>query len=567
MAIINLGRVGYVHKGAYDPTITYEKYDVVLYNHGSYLYIGESASSGKEPTDTSYWQAMLDPEEMNDAVEAAVGVITELATRIDSLTTPFEERGAAVACYPLPNYQLQVYSDIEPIQNGSGDPSPDNIRPIVPRSSVTVHSTGKNLFHAGDVTVKDSVVSIDFNPPLQPGTYTVSALVNSDSETATGAMITVPYDNGEPGMVMSFGFGDSRNANMITLAHSVSKIDFYNNIGVNEAGVTTNWMDVQIEIGSKMTEYEPYTSYALKAVEFNTPVYAGCIHLNTGDLLTGRFNYREVDGNWTESFFLNNNPGKPDTSYYVYNLTENECIAIDNCAIMSHYRNHPTLSFNDDNGVYNVFRYYNHNGLTRLAIRPDLSKYPTAADFKAYLMAQKEAGTPVQFAYETVKPDIKESNIAEGQVIIASSGVNVLRSDSGETTVKGRLAPAYQDSVQNERISAVEEAVVNGGGSGGSSGASGEDGGFYVPSVSGSGVLSWEATKEDMPSVASANIKGPQGEKGADGKTPVKGTDYFTAADIADMVSQVKSSLGYTSETWTFKMADGSTITKKVALT
>ena len=36
---------------------------------------------------------------------------------------------------------------------------------------------------------------------------------------------------------------------------------------------------------------------------------------------------------------------------------------------------------------------------------------------------------------------------------------------------------------------------------------------------------------------------GPQGPAGSNGKTPVKGTDYFTAADKADMVNQVKAAL------------------------
>ena len=46
------------------------------------------------------------------------------------------------------------------------------------------------------------------------------------------------------------------------------------------------------------------------------------------------------------------------------------------------------------------------------------------------------------------------------------------------------------------------------------------------------------------------------------GATPVKGTDYFTAADKADMVTQVKASL--TTENWTFTLEDGSTVTKAV---
>lgn len=55
---------------------------------------------------------------------------------------------------------------------------------------------------------------------------------------------------------------------------------------------------------------------------------------------------------------------------------------------------------------------------------------------------------------------------------------------------------------------------------------------------------------------------GPQGPAGADGKTPVKGTDYFTAADQASMVAQVKAQL--VSELWTFTLDDGSTVNKEV---
>ena len=58
--------------------------------------------------------------------------------------------------------------------------------------------------------------------------------------------------------------------------------------------------------------------------------------------------------------------------------------------------------------------------------------------------------------------------------------------------------------------------------------------------------------------------RGSAGPAGADGKTPVKGTDYFTSADQAAMVEQVKNSL--TIETWTFTLQDGSSVNKKVAV-
>jgi hypothetical protein len=91
-------------------------------------------------------------------------------------------------------------------------------------------------------------------------------------------------------------------------------------------------------------------------------------------------------------------------------------------------------------------------------------------------------------------------------------------------------------------------------------GAKGDPGLSPTVSVSKSGKVTTLAIT-DAEGVKTASI-----QDGADGKTPVKGTDYFTAADQTAMVSQVKSSLGYTAETWTFTLADGSTVTKKVVL-
>ena len=81
----------------------------------------------------------------------------------------------------------------------------------------------------------------------------------------------------------------------------------------------------------------------------------------------------------------------------------------------------------------------------------------------------------------------------------------------------------------------VEDIRQNGssGGSGGT-GADGEDGGYYRPNVDASGSLSWTPSKSDMPAVGSVNIKGPQGEPGANGSDA-----SVTSANIA-------SALGYT---------------------
>lgn len=60
---------------------------------------------------------------------------------IDMLCPPLEESGNPVVCYPVAGYPLGVKAKWEPMQEGSGTPSPENIRPIKGRDSVTVNRT------------------------------------------------------------------------------------------------------------------------------------------------------------------------------------------------------------------------------------------------------------------------------------------------------------------------------------------------------------------------------------------------------------------------------------------
>lgn len=55
-----------------------------------------------------------------------------------------------------------------------------------------------------------------------------------------------------------------------------------------------------------------------------------------------------------------------------------------------------------------------------------------------------------------------------------------------------------------------------------------------------------------------------RGAAGAAGTTPVKGTDYFTDADKAEIINAVKDALN--SETWVFTLSGGTTVQKEVLL-
>lgn len=72
---------------------------------------------------------------------------------------------------------------------------------------------------------------------------------------------------------------------------------------------------------------------------------------------------------------------------------------------------------------------------------------------------------------------------------------------------------------------------------------SGEYGGYYSPNLDGEGNLTWTPSKEGMPGVPGANVKGPKGDPGSAGHTPVKGTDYWTADDQQDIVDAVLAAL------------------------
>ena len=56
-------------------------------------------------------------------------------------------------------------------------------------------------------------------------------------------------------------------------------------------------------------------------------------------------------------------------------------------------------------------------------------------------------------------------------------------------------------------------------------GGTGEDGGYYTPSVSEEGVLSWTASKPSMPAVPAANVQGPAGPAGPRGEIGPEGPE------------------------------------------
>ena len=70
----------------------------------------------------------------------------------------------------------------------------------------------------------------------------------------------------------------------------------------------------------------------------------------------------------------------------------------------------------------------------------------------------------------------------------------------------------------------------------------GDDGVTFTPTVDEEGNLSW-TNNGGLENPETINLRGPKGDKGEPGHTPVKGVDYFTDEDKAELVGAVLTTL------------------------
>lgn len=78
----------------------------------------------------------------------------------------------------------------------------------------------------------------------------------------------------------------------------------------------------------------------------------------------------------------------------------------------------------------------------------------------------------------------------------------------------------------------------------GDTGPKGDTGGYYTPSVTAEGVLSWTPSETDMTAVPTANIKGPQGNQGIQGNPGADGGYYTPAVDASGNLTWTGSKAG-----------------------
>ena len=236
--------------------------------------------------------------------DAAVSSTETWSSRkiIDTLCPAFSAEGNPVVCTPVEGYPLGVTVSLDPVQAGEGEPSPENIRPISGRDSVQVTKGGKNLCPYGTVSFTGYHWK-SFGHFLPPGTYTFSALVTSDDENYTQNLIYFFDTDENKGIATAMTPRDVRARATVNVPEKFDAIYLYASIGASQsAGKTATFADIQLELGSAATAYEPYQgdTYDISLPE---TVYGGTVDAATGEGLKtweyiAGYNGETLPGEW-----------------------------------------------------------------------------------------------------------------------------------------------------------------------------------------------------------------------------------------------------------------------------
>ena len=316
----------------------------------------------------------------------------------------------------LEGQTVRVFSSFSPVRSGSGDAAPDNVRAISGRTAAHLTRCGKNLWGGDEITITQ-YADYKLATPLQPGTYTVSGSVESTDTDAASALFGFYLATSKKYQYARFKHDGTQQNYTVTVTEPVShiRLNAADNVA-NGAGDTATWRNVQVEVGSEASAYEAVQENAY-SVSFGRTVYGGELDWAAGKLtedracltFDGTENWKTVSSGSTLYFYLV--LGKRD-----YAQLSGE--------ICSHFTRATITSSNTAVGIDIL-----NSGVAdecRLCVRPGVSGVTDLATWKAYLAAQKSAGTPVQVCFELSEPVELE---LQPQLPACAEGLNTVYTD------------------------------------------------------------------------------------------------------------------------------------------
>ena len=454
MAMTYLTKLKPEPMGAHSLATAYGVNSLVMSEDGAAAYISvKDVPAGTPLTNTEYWKIHTDLTAVKQSAEAAAqkanAARDEMLEIVRNLTDMVEKSGNPVQAELVGGLPFdRVATALSPMQAGSGDPSPDNIRPISGWTGAKLTRCGKNLIPTINSSFSKNGVSFTLNingsitATGEKTGYTGGNGISVSAVAFRGKTLTLTVPN--PTYVMvgfkltntsgETSYIDAPNTEgsyTFTMPEDANTMAY--NFYVNTSDAFSYTFYPQLELGSTATAYEPYQGDTYTA-DFGQTVYGGTLDWQTG-VLTVDSRLMSLDGteNWayhTSGFLY--------MGFSVYARSDKDRV------IVSHY---PQNDFNTGaNGVaivstgtyYNQIRFYG-TGYTDVNV------------WKSYLAAQHAAGTPVQVCYKLATPTTIQLTPQE---IKQLQGMNTLYGD-GSISIIGRADKAL---ALEARIAALESA-------------------------------------------------------------------------------------------------------------
>lgn len=363
--------------------------------------------------------------------EVTVAVEGYAKKSIANTPTPIATFNASAL--PMPSLTV----GIEAQQAGTGDPSPQNIRPISGFSAVNRYRTGKNLLGFKDgtgaagtnrtYTISNNTVSVTSSSNVVSSQILVGTALSGVLDIALFKAGTYKLSiSNQTGFTETiqfvFKYGDNTNVTVndgdtftLTSDATLVSIVFSTSVSWNTKTLSFN---AQIEKGTTATTYEAFsgTTYTtqLKDSQGNPMTCYGGELSNENGVQSLTNTKRNVDmGSLTWNVHSSG-------AFYASptGIKYNSTVGVLANIMCSNYKNVDTSSLSghsdEDNIIYGI--YLN----TYIAVRD--SRYATASDFKT-------AMNGVQLVYELATPQtIPQDNLA----IATQDGTNNIWADSGD---------------------------------------------------------------------------------------------------------------------------------------
>lgn len=381
---------------------------------------------------------------------------------IDMLCPPLEESGNPVVCYPVAGYPLSVKAKWEPMQEGSGDPSPENIRPIKGRDSVKVERCGENLLPFGDrvsdiysrqIMATDDLLLLSKAYAEQKLTLTFSVetqnivfndVVEDELRKRIGFECHGTFADGTEAYQLQCWL-DNRDGELTkngkktkTVTVTMPKlangdITFY---AQNIKSGSFVAYDFGIYAGTTAPTYTPYIGQT-NTLTLPETVYGGEVDAVSGE---GIKNWERVVFDGTENW--RSRPAK----YTSYSLALSRRSQTGLC---THFKKILYAAIRPDTGTGETGCYLEFSTSAVFNV-----PFKNVDDWKNYLAAQYAAGTPVCIVFQYAN-EVNEPFTATGaQPIPALAGANTVLTDADSATVTGRADPI-------KRITDLEDAVAS----------------------------------------------------------------------------------------------------------